>query len=83
MDRSLNPRTPKPPTYLATNLAKARNNVGPSAVNGFINLFKPPGITSMDALRQIKRITGQRQKVGHGNPRKGGLSYVLDMIDEP
>ena len=66
MDRSLNPRTSKPPTYLATNLAKARNNVGPSAVNGFINLFKPSGITSMDALRQIKRITGQRQKVGHG-----------------
>ena len=35
-------------------------------VNGFINLFKPTGITSMDALRRIKRITGQRQKVGHG-----------------
>ena len=33
--------------------------------NGFVNLFKPPGITSMDALRQIKRITGQRKKVGH------------------
>jgi len=38
----------------------------PPVANGFINLFKPPGITSMDALRQIKRITGQRQKVGHG-----------------
>ncbi len=38
----------------------------PAAVNGFINLYKPPGITSMDALRQVKRITGQRQKVGHG-----------------
>ena len=37
----------------------------PPVVNGFVNLFKPPGITSMDALRQIKRITGQRQKVGH------------------
>ncbi|PKB71135.1 MAG: tRNA pseudouridine(55) synthase TruB [SAR202 cluster bacterium Io17-Chloro-G6] len=47
-------------------MAKARNNNGPPAVNGFINLFKPPGITSMDALRQIKRITGQRRKVGHG-----------------
>ena len=35
-------------------------------VNGFMNLFKPPGITSMEALRQIKRITGQRRKVGHG-----------------
>lgn len=35
-------------------------------VNGFINLYKPAGITSMDALRRVKRITGQRKKVGHG-----------------
>ena len=40
-------------------------NSGPPPVNGFINLFKPPGITSMDALRRVKKITGQR-KVGHG-----------------
>ena len=46
-------------------MADARTNAKPAA-NGFINLFKPPGITSMDALRRIKRITGQRQKVGHG-----------------
>ena len=38
----------------------------PPAVNGFINLYKPPGITSMEALRRVKRITGQRKKVGHG-----------------
>ena len=37
-----------------------------AAVNGFINLYKPSGITSMEALRRIKRITGQRKKVGHG-----------------
>ena len=43
---------------------KGSNN--PPAVNGFINLYKPAGITSMDALRRVKRITGQRQKVGHG-----------------
>jgi tRNA pseudouridine55 synthase len=36
-----------------------------SIFNGFLNVYKPSGITSMDALRQIKRITGQRQKVGH------------------
>jgi len=47
-------------------MPKARNNNGPPQVNGFINLFKPPGMTSMDVLRHIKRITGQRQKVGHG-----------------
>ncbi len=34
-------------------------------ISGFLNLYKPAGITSMDALRQVKRITGQRKKVGH------------------
>ena len=38
----------------------------PPVVNGFINLYKPIGITSMESLRRVKRITGQRQKVGHG-----------------
>ena len=33
--------------------------------NGFLNLYKPVGITSMEALRRVKRITGQRKKVGH------------------
>ena len=46
-------------------MAKSGNNKAP-AVNGFINLYKPVGITSMEALRRVKRITGQRQKVGHG-----------------
>lgn len=38
---------------------------GRPAVNGFLNLHKPVGITSMDAVRRVKRITGQRKKVGH------------------
>jgi tRNA pseudouridine55 synthase len=46
-------------------MAKSKNNARP-LVNGFLNLYKPSGMTSMDALRQVKRITGQRQKVGHG-----------------
>ena len=37
----------------------------PPVVNGFLNLYKPVGISSMEALRQVKRITGQRRKVGH------------------
>ena len=36
-----------------------------TAVNGFLNFYKPVGITSMEALRRVKRITGQRKKVGH------------------
>ena len=35
------------------------------AVHGFLNFRKPVGITSMEALRRVKRITGQRRKVGH------------------
>ncbi len=58
--------TLKRPKCPAISMAKAGKNTEPLMVNGFINLFKPPGITSMDALRQIKRITGQRKKVGHG-----------------
>ena len=46
-------------------MAKPRSIGKPPEINGFVNLYKPPGITSMDALRQIKRITGQRKKVGH------------------
>jgi len=47
-------------------MANGQSNAKLTAVNGYINLFKPSGITSMDALRQIKRMTGQRKKVGHG-----------------
>ena len=42
------------------------STINSSAVRtGFLNFNKPVGITSMDALRRIKAITGQRQKVGH------------------
>ena len=34
--------------------------------HGFLNLNKSAGMTSMDAVRRVKRITGQRRKVGHG-----------------
>ena len=44
----------------------AKSKSGPPLKNGFVNLYKPVGITSMDALRQVKRITGQRNKMGHG-----------------
>jgi tRNA pseudouridine55 synthase len=37
----------------------------PAVHTGFLNFNKPVGLTSMDALRRIKAITGQKQKVGH------------------
>ena len=46
-------------------MVRAKTNTRP-LINGFLNLYKPPAMTSMEALRQIKRLTGQRQKVGHG-----------------
>ena len=42
----------------------AGRKVEPPA-HGFLNLYKPSGITSMDAVRRVKRVTGQRKKVGH------------------
>lgn len=35
-------------------------------INGFLNVYKSPGSTSMEVVRQIKRISGQRKRVGHG-----------------
>ena len=49
---------------------------GRPAVNGFLNLHKPAGITSMDAVRRVKRITGQRRKVGHA----GTLDPLADGV---
>ena len=35
-------------------------------VNGFLNLYKVSGPTSMGVLRQVKNLTGQKKRVGHG-----------------
>ena len=41
------------------------NSAGPT-VNGFLVLSKPKGMTSMDVVRVVKRLTGIRKRVGHG-----------------
>lgn len=41
------------------------SNQSPPPINGYLNFYKPVKMTSMDAVRRIKRITGQRKKVGH------------------
>jgi tRNA pseudouridine55 synthase len=38
---------------------------GAVRVNGILDLYKPQGITSMEAVRQVRRLTGQKG-VGHG-----------------
>ena len=54
-------------------------NSAPPLINGFLNLYKPIGITSMEALRQVKRSTGQRNKVGHGGTMDPLASGVLPV----
>ena len=47
-------------------------------VNGVLNLYKPAGETSMDMVRMIKRLTGQK-KVGHGGTLDPIASGVLPI----
>ena len=47
-------------------------------VNGVLNLYKPAGDTSMDMVRMIKRLTGQK-KVGHGGTLDPIASGVLPI----
>jgi len=37
-----------------------------SRIDGFLNLYKPRGITSMEAVRRVRRFAKQRRGVGHG-----------------
>ncbi len=47
-------------------------------MDGIINLLKPPGMTSHDAVQFIRRITGIR-KVGHTGTLDPGVSGVLPI----
>ena len=47
-------------------------------VNGVLNLYKPAGETSMDMVRMVKRLTGQK-KVGHGGTLDPIASGVLPI----
>ena len=35
-------------------------------LDGFVNVNKPRGCTSMDVVRRLKRLSGMRRRVGHG-----------------
>ncbi len=54
-----------------------KNNISP--VNGFLNIYKPPGPTSMDVLRQVKQHTGHRKRVGHGGTLDPQAEGVLPI----
>jgi tRNA pseudouridine55 synthase len=53
--------------------------VRPPQINGgFLNIHKPTGMTSMDVIRIIRRITGQK-KVGHGGTLDPDATGVLPI----
>ncbi len=52
---------------------------GGSPVNGFLVLNKPVGVTSMDVVRRVKRLTGLKKKVGHGGTLDPLASGILPI----
>ncbi len=50
----------------------------PQITGGFLNVNKPAGMTSMDVIRVIRRLTGQR-KVGHGGTLDPDATGVLPI----
>ena len=62
--------------------SSGRGNVGrasPSAINGFLVLDKPVGVTSMDVVRRVKLLTGMRKRVGHGGTLDPLASGILPI----
>ena len=49
-----------------------------NVVDGILNIYKPSGITSMDVVRNVKRITNQR-KVGHAGTLDPFASGVVPI----
>ena len=49
-----------------------------STVNGVMNIYKPVGITSMDVVRRVKKVT-LLKRVGHGGTLDPFASGVLPI----
>ena len=73
--------------WLKTHLAKASPRLEndsmtaarPTRINGFININKARGGTSMDVVRRVKRLTDQKKGVGHGgtlDPQAEGVLAI-------
>ena len=60
-------------------MAKKGRSPDTKQVDGLLNLFKPAGITSMEAVRRIKRMAGRGQKVGHGGTMDPMAQGVLPI----
>ena len=51
----------------------------PPQINGFLNVNKSRGGTSMDVVRRVKRLTGQKKRVGHGGTLDPQAEGVLPV----
>ena len=49
-----------------------------TALSGYLDVDKSAGMTSMDVLRQLKRLTGQK-KIGHGGTLDPDATGVLPV----
>jgi len=47
-------------------------------LNGYLNVFKPPGITSHDVIRRLRRLTGLR-RIGHAGTLDPAAVGVLPV----
>lgn len=47
-------------------------------MNGILNLLKPPGLTSNDAIKRVKSMVG-KQKIGHTGTLDPGAAGVLPL----
>ena len=54
-------------------------NKNSSPLNGFLNIYKPSGPTSMEVVRRIKQLTSQRRRVGHGGTLDPQAEGVLPI----
>ncbi|MFW6175150.1 MAG: hypothetical protein ACOC5K_05155, partial [Chloroflexota bacterium] len=54
------------------------NRPGRGATGGFLNINKDAGMTSMDVIRRVRRITGIR-KAGHGGTLDPDATGVLPL----
>ena len=63
-------------TETTTDSASTRR--GNAVVNGILNVDKPPGMTSMDVVRRIKRA-GRQKRVGHGGTLDPAATGVIPI----
>ena len=48
-------------------------------MNGFVNLLKPPGMTSSDAVVQVRRLLDRGTRIGHGGTLDPDAAGVLPI----